>query len=88
MDVSVVHYLTANATYQELALRSQEFLYYVPYPHHSELRQLAEDTFFNAMVEYIVAAGTPRSEAEHFCDDGDNLQELALRISSTLGPLI
>lgn len=88
MDVSVVHYLTASITYRELALRSQEFLQYLPYPPGSEQRQLAEDTFFNVVVEYVIAAGMPRPEAETFCDNTDNLHELALRIHSTLGPLV
>ena len=43
---------------------------------------------FNLLVEYLVKAGVPRPQAEDFCTERDNLTELALRISSTLGPAV
>lgn len=87
MIVNSLQALGRNATYQDLALRCQEFLHYYPQG-PSDLSQLAEDVLYNALVDYMVQVGVPRSKAEHFCSDGDNLMELALRISSTLGPAI
>ena len=43
---------------------------------------------FNLLVEYLVKAGVPRPQVEDFCTERDNLTELALRISSTLGPAV
>lgn len=87
MIVNSLQALSRSATYQDLALRCQEFLHYHPQG-PSELSQLAEDMLYNALVDYMVQAGVPRPKAEQFCSDGDNLMELALRISSTLGPAI
>ena len=85
MDISVIHFLTSHRTHHELALRSQGFLRYNQEPPGSENRQLAEDTFFNLMVEYIIQAGMPRSQAERFCENPDNLLEMAMRLNSVLG---
>ncbi|TVP69146.1 MAG: hypothetical protein EA342_04000 [Leptolyngbya sp. LCM1.Bin17] len=85
MIVSSLAYLVGNTTYHDLALRCQEFLYYQQQG-PGEQRQLAEDMLFNLLVEYMVTAGVPRPQAEQFCTDLDNLTELAMRISSTLGP--
>ncbi|MBD2256684.1 hypothetical protein [Pseudanabaena sp. FACHB-2040] len=85
MDISDIQFLTSSAIYRELALRSQEFLTYRAYPEGSELRQLSEDTFFNLAVEYITQTGVPRSQAEQFCNNPDQLTELALRVRSILG---
>ena len=87
MDASVVHFLLSPITYRELALRSREFLDYQQPQADADERQIAEASFFNLMVEYVSHAGMPRHEAEEFCDDPDNLTELAMRICSTLGPL-
>ncbi|WOD38790.1 hypothetical protein [Nodosilinea sp. E11] len=87
MIVSSLQFLTSDATYQDLALRCQEYLHYQQRG-WADQRALAEDMLFNLLVEYLVDAGVPRSKAEHFCTDGDNLTELALRIASTLGPAV
>lgn len=87
MIVTSLQFLTRNSTYQELALRCQEFIHYQDDDQGSDLRQLAEDTLFNLLVEYMVNAGVPREKAEHYCSDEDNLMELAMRISSVLGPI-
>jgi hypothetical protein len=86
MLVSSLQCLTQNSTYHDLALRCNEFLHYQHQP-PGELRQLAEDVLFNSLVTYLVQAGMPRAAAEQFFVDPDNLTELALRISSTLGPV-
>lgn len=85
MTTPAIHFLTGSSTYQELALRSQEFLYYQQYMPDSESWEIAEACFFNLMVDYIGHLGMPRREAEAFCDNLDNLTELAMRICSTLG---
>ena len=87
MLVTSLQFLTGNTTYQELALRCQEFLHYQNHGEGSELRQMAEDMLFNLLVEYMVHAGVPRDKAEHYCNDDNNLTELAMRICSTLGPV-
>ncbi len=86
MIVSSLQLLTSDATYHDLALRCQEYLHYQR--GWADQRQLAEDMLFNLLVEYLVEAGLPRHEAEQFCTNGDNLTELAMRISSTLGPVV
>lgn len=87
MIVSSLQFLTSDATYHDLALRCQEYLHYQQRG-WADQRQLAEDMLFNLLVEYLVKTGVPRAKAEHFCTSGDNLTELAMRISSTLGPAI
>ena len=86
MIVSSLQFLTSDATYRDLALRCQEYLHYQQRG-WADQRELAEAMLFNLLVEYMVRAGVPRPKAEHFCADGDNLTELALRIASTLGPV-
>jgi hypothetical protein len=86
MIVTSLQFLTHSNTYQELALRCQEFLQYQHHQDGSEQRQLAEDMLFNLLVEYMVQSGVPREKAETYCGDDDNLMELAMRISSALGP--
>ncbi len=85
MIVSSLQFLTSDAPYRDLALRCHEYLHYQPRG-WADQRELAEAMLFNLLVEYMVRAGVPRPKAEHFCTDGDNLTELALRIASTLGP--
>lgn len=87
MIVSSLQYLTSDATYQDLALRCQEYLHYQQRG-WADQQELAEAMLFNLLVEYLVKTGVPRPQAEQFCTNGDNLTELALRISSTLGPAI
>ncbi len=87
MIVSSLQYLTSDATYQDLALRCQEYLHYQQRG-WADQRELAEDMLFNLLVEYLVKVGMPRPQAENFCAQRDNLTELALRISSILGPAI
>ncbi len=86
MIVTSLQFLSRDQTYQDLALRCQEFLHYRHYGEGSELRQITEDMLFNLLVEYMVHAGVPREKAEHYCNDDGNLTELAMRIGSTLGP--
>ncbi|MGB3135349.1 MAG: hypothetical protein WBG38_11335 [Nodosilinea sp.] len=85
MIVSSLQHLTSSATYHDLGLRCQEYLHYQKRG-WADQRDLAEDMLFNLLVEYLVTAGVPRSKAEHFCTNRDNLTELAMRILSTLGP--
>ncbi|MBE9137192.1 hypothetical protein IQ254_08235 [Nodosilinea sp. LEGE 07088] len=85
MIVSSLQFLVGNSTYQDLALRCEEYLHYQQQG-WADQRQLAEDMLFNLLVEYLVSSGVPRAQAEPFCTDTDNLTELAMRISSTLGP--
>ncbi|MGF1516678.1 MAG: hypothetical protein ACFCVB_02580 [Nodosilinea sp.] len=87
MIVSSLQFLTSDATYRDLALRCQEYLHYQQRG-WADQRELAEAMLFNLLVEYMVRAGVPRPQAEHFCADSDNLSELALRIASTLGPVV
>lgn len=87
MIVSSLQYLTSDATYQDLALRCQEYLHYQQRG-WADQQELAEAMLFNLLVEYLVKTGVPRPQAEQFCTNDDNLTELALRISSTLGPAI
>lgn len=87
MIVSSLQFLTSNAAYHDLALRCQEYLHYQQRG-WADQRELAEDMLFNLLVEYLVNTGVPRPKAEQFCTNGDNLTELAMRISSTLGPAI
>ena len=89
MIVSHLQSLTQHATYRDLALRCQEFLYYhdyAPCPEDAEPRQIAEDTLYNLLVEYLICVGMARPQAEQFCSQNDHLIDLALRISSILGP--
>lgn len=89
MIVSHLQSLTQDATYHDLALRCQEFLYYhdcAPLSDQADQRQIAEDALYNLLVEYLIATGMPRPQAEQFCNQADHLIELALRISSILGP--
>ncbi|MGF1568952.1 MAG: hypothetical protein ACFCVD_12930 [Nodosilinea sp.] len=87
MIANYLHGLTRDSTYQDLALRCQEFLYYQRHGRDDQY-QLAEDMLFNRLVEYLVSTGLPRSQAEDFCANVDHLTEMALRISSTLGPVV
>ena len=87
MIVTSLQFLSANATYQELALRCQEFLHYQQLSPGGEPSQLAEAMLFNLLVEYMVHGGVPREKAEHYCNDRDNLTEMAMRIHSVLGPV-
>ncbi|MFQ4137191.1 hypothetical protein PGN35_012820 [Nodosilinea sp. PGN35] len=87
MLVSTLQYLTHDTTYHDLALRCQEYLHYRRRG-RADQQELAEAMLFNLLVDYLVQTGVPRPQAEEFCTSGDNLTELALRISSILGPAI
>lgn len=86
MDAGDIEFLTSSTTYRELALRCREFLSYRQPGQDAELGELAEATLFNLAVEYLVQTGMARPQAEQFCNDPDNLEELALRIVSIMGP--
>ena len=75
--------LTASSTYRELQLRTTEYLQYGQ--GIGETQQLAEDTLYNTLVSFLWDMGMPRTEAEQFCENPDNLTELAMRINSILG---
>jgi hypothetical protein len=87
MLITSLEFLAHSATYRELALRCQEFLYYHRISTNSDSRQLAEDMLYNLLVEYMVHAGVPREKAEDYCNNRDHLTELAMRMSSILGPV-
>lgn len=82
--------LTQNTTYAELALRAYEYLQYSvyqrdeAYPQH-EVYAIAQATWFNCLTQFLMDLGMTEDEASVFCDDNDNLLELALRIQSTTG---
>ena len=82
--------LTNNSTYPELALRAYEYIQYSAYrrnylkPQH-EVYQIAEATWFNCLTQLLMDLGMAEEEATLFCNDEDNLLELALRIQSVTG---
>ena len=82
--------LSNDSTYAELALRAYEFVQYSGYrqeglhPQH-EVYTLAQTTWFNCLSQFLMDLGMAEDEASTFCDDDDNLLELALRIQSTTG---
>lgn len=82
MDFSQLERLIANSTYRELGLRAKEYLLYQG---NNEAQELAHITMYNCMVSLLKDLGMSQQEAETYCDDRDNLTELALRISSILG---
>ncbi|HEY9737826.1 MAG TPA: hypothetical protein V6D06_16150 [Trichocoleus sp.] len=85
MDTGDIEFLTSSTTYRELALRCREFLSYRQ-AQDRELEEMAEATLFNLAVEYLVQTGMARPRAELFCNDPENLEELAMRIVSIMGP--
>ena len=82
--------LSNNSTYAELALRAYEYVQYSTYRQDESLAQhevytLAQTTWFNCLSQFLMDLGMAEDEATVFCDDDDNLLELALRIQSTTG---
>ena len=83
MDFTRFNRLLASATYRELGLRSREYLQYLNAS--SEEQDIAEATMYNCMVSFLKDLGMTQQQAEDYCDDNDNLIELAQYISSILG---
>lgn len=83
MEFPKINRLTANSTYHELKLRTKEYLKYNNTGDEQEY--LAEDVFYNSMVSFLEDLGMERKQAEKYCDNRDNLTELAQYISSILG---
>ena len=83
MDFTRLSRLSASSTYRELRLRAKEYLQYQNAS--DEERHLAEDTMYNCMVSFLRDLGMGQQQAEQYCDNNDNLTELAQYISSILG---
>lgn len=83
MDFTKLNRLLANSTYHELGLRAKEYLKYQN--SGGEQQNLAEDVMYNSMVSFLQDLGMERKKAEQYCDNKDNLTELAQYISSILG---
>lgn len=82
--------LTQNSTYAELALRAYEYLKYSAYQRNEtyaqhEVYAIAQATWFNCLTQFLMDLGMTEDEASVFCEDNDNLLELAMRIQSTTG---
>ena len=83
MDWTRLNRLLANSTYRELGLRAREYLHYSNTD--GEEKHLAEVTMYNCMVSLLKDLGMKQEQAEEYCDNSDNLTELARYISSILG---
>ncbi len=83
MDFSQLNRLLAHSTYHELGLRAKEYLRYLNAS--GEEKHLAETTMCNCMVSLLKDLGMEQQQAEEYCDNVDNLTELAQYISSILG---
>ncbi|HEY9771985.1 MAG TPA: hypothetical protein V6C71_26370 [Coleofasciculaceae cyanobacterium] len=83
MDFSRLERLIASSTYRELGLRAREYLQYQNYG--GEEQHLAKVIMYNCMVSLLKDLGMRQHQAEVYCDDEDNLTELAQYISSILG---
>ena len=83
MDFTRFNRLLANYTYGELGLRAREYLQYLNAG--GEEQYLAEVTMYNCMVSFLKDLGMKQDRAEDYCNDTDNLIELAQYISSILG---
>ena len=83
MDFTRFNRLLASSTYRELELRSKEYLQYINAS--GEEQDIAEATMYNCMVCFLKDLGMKQQQAEDYCDDNDNLIELAQYISSILG---
>ena len=84
MDFARLSRLLASSTYRELGLRAKEYLHY-QHSASSEEQYLAEVTMYNCMVKFLKDMGMDRDSAEEYCEQKDNLIELAQYISSILG---
>ncbi|MEM7592612.1 MAG: hypothetical protein AAF383_14000 [Cyanobacteria bacterium P01_A01_bin.83] len=83
MDFTKFYRLLASPTYHELRLRAKEYLQYLNVG--DEEQYLAEITMYNCMVSFLEDLGMKRQQAEDYCEERDNLTELAYYISSILG---
>lgn len=83
MDLTRLNRLLANSTYHELGLRAKEYLKYQNTGNKQQY--LAEDVMYNCMVSFLQDLGMGLKQAEQYCDNSDNLTELAQYISSILG---
>ncbi|MDJ0536212.1 MAG: hypothetical protein QNJ70_27600 [Xenococcaceae cyanobacterium MO_207.B15] len=83
MDFTQLSRLLANSTYHELGLRAKEYLQYQNAG--GEEQHLAEVTMYKCMVSLLKDLGMEQKQAEKYCDNLDNLTELAQYISSILG---
>ena len=83
MDFTRFNRLLASSTYRELGLRSKEYLQYLNAG--GEEQRLAEVTMYNCMVSFLKDLGMKQRQAEGYCEERDNLIELAQYISSILG---
>ena len=82
--------LSNDSTYAELALRAYEYLQYSVYKKDDSCSQpevytIAQTIWFNCLTQFLMDLGMTEDEATVFCDNNDNLLELALRIQSTTG---
>ena len=82
MDFEKISRLIASSTYRELALRAKEYLYYRD---GGVEQELAEITMYNCTLSFLTDLGMERHSAAAYCDNEDNLTELAQYISSILG---
>ncbi|MEM7593248.1 MAG: hypothetical protein AAF383_17335 [Cyanobacteria bacterium P01_A01_bin.83] len=83
MDLTKFNRLLASFTYRELGLRSKEYLQY--HDAVGEEQDLAEAIMYNSMVGFLKDLGMKQQQAEDYCEDNNNLLELAQYISSILG---
>lgn len=74
--------LLATATYIELGLRAKEYLQYLNTD--GDEQYLAETTLYNCLVAFLKDLGMEEDQAQKYCDNSDNLSELAQYISSIL----
>ena len=83
MDFARFNRMLASSTYRELRLRAKEYLQYCNCG--GEEQYLAEITMYNCMVAFLKDLGMKQQQAEDYCNNPDNLTELAQYISSILG---
>ncbi len=83
MDLTRLNRLLANSSYHELQLRAKEYLQYQN--NGGESQDLAEIAMYNCMVVLLQDLGMAQKQAEEYCNNRDNLTELAQYISSILG---
>lgn len=84
MNFARFNRLLASSTYRELGLRAREYLQYQDNASNEE-QYLAEVTMYNCMVEFLKDLGMEKDLAQEYCQERDNLIELAQYISSILG---
>ena len=82
MDFDTIARLLASSTYRELGLRAKEYL---QYRDGGAEQEIAEITMYNCTLSFLTDLGMERQSAAAYCDNEDNLTELAQYISSILG---